>query len=81
LDGEPPELDQPRLLRMQFQAELRQALPEFLQKSLRFRSALETHHQIVGIPDDNDIAPGHFLAPGFDPQVEYVMQVDVRKQR
>jgi hypothetical protein len=66
---------------MQFQAELRQAFPEFLQESLRFRSALETHHQIIGIPDDNDIATGHFLAPGSDPQVEHVMQVDVRKQR
>src|SRR5258708_7306952 len=44
LDGEPPELDQPCLLRMQFQAELRQAVPEFFQKTLRLRSALETHH-------------------------------------
>src|ERR1700694_31653 len=49
--GEPPELDQPRLLRVQFQAELRQALPEFFQESLRLRSAFEAHHQIVGIAD------------------------------
>jgi hypothetical protein len=41
----------------------------------------EAHHQIVGIPDDNDIALSDFLAPGFDPQVEHVVQVDVRKQR
>src|SRR5712692_4792901 len=39
LGGEPPELDQPCLLRMQFQAELRQTLPEFLQESLCFRPA------------------------------------------
>jgi hypothetical protein len=81
LGGEPPELDQPRLLRVQLQAELRQALLEFSQESLRLRSALETHHQIVGVPDDNTIALRHSLAPGFDPQVEYVMQVDVRQQR
>ena len=79
--GEPPEPDQPCLLRMQFQAELRQALPEFFQESFGLRSAFETHHQIVSIPDDNDIALSHFLAPGFGPQVEYVMQVDVRQQR
>src|SRR6266446_1620242 len=46
LSGEPPKLDQPRLLRVQFQAELRQALPEFFQKSLRLCSALEAHHQV-----------------------------------
>ena len=79
--GEPPKLDQPSLFRVQFQAELRQALPEFLQETLGLRPALEAHHQIVGIPDDDDIAPSHFLAPGFDPQVEHLMQVDVRQQR
>ena len=31
---------------MQFQAELRQTLPEFLQESLRLRSAFETHHKV-----------------------------------
>ena len=81
LCGEPPKLDQSRLLRMQFQTKLRQAFPEFFQELFRLRSALEAHHQIVGIPDDNDIAPSHFPALGFDPQIEYVMQVDVRQQR
>jgi hypothetical protein len=43
---------------MQFQAELRQALPEFFQKSLRLRPALEAHHQIVGIPSSSRWASG-----------------------
>jgi hypothetical protein len=30
LGGEPPELDQPRLLRVQLQTKLRQAFPKFL---------------------------------------------------
>ena len=65
--GKLPELDQPRLFRMQFQTELRQTLPKFLQKPLGFRSVFEAHHQIVGVSDDNHVALGHFLAPGFYP--------------
>src|SRR5215472_6655653 len=34
-----------------------------------------------GITDDDYVAPCHFLAPGFYPQVEYVMQIDVSQQR
>jgi hypothetical protein len=37
--GEPPKLDQPRFFRVQFQAELRQALPEFFQKALCLRAS------------------------------------------
>jgi hypothetical protein len=65
--GEPPKLDQPGLFRIEFQTELRQAFPEFFQKSLRLGSVFEAHHQIVGIPDDNHIALSHFPAPDLDP--------------
>jgi hypothetical protein len=34
LNGELPKLDQPRLLRMQFQAELGQALQEYFEESV-----------------------------------------------
>jgi len=44
-------------------------------QSLRLRSVLETHHEIVGVPDNNAVALRHLLAPGFNPQVENVMQV------
>jgi hypothetical protein len=36
---------------------------------------------IVGIPDDNDVAGGHGLAPGVHPAVEDVVQVHVGEQR
>ena len=52
-----------------------------LQESLCLCPVFETHHQIVGIPGDNDVAPRHFLAPGFYPQVEDVVQIDIRQQR
>jgi hypothetical protein len=51
------------------------------QETLGVRPVLETHHQIIGITDDNHVALRHFLAPGFDPQIEDVMQIDIRKQR
>jgi hypothetical protein len=34
-----------------------------LQESLGFRSVFETHHQIIGITDDDHIARSLFLAP------------------
>jgi hypothetical protein len=42
---------------------------------------LRSWRTIVGVADDNHVALRHFLAPGFDPQIEDVMQIDIRKQR
>src|ERR1700740_2888267 len=42
-----PELDQPRLFRMQFQTELCQTLPKHCEETLSFRPAFETHYKIV----------------------------------
>ena len=81
LFGKPPELDQSRLLRMQFQTELRQTFSKLFEETLGFRPAFEAHHKIVGVADDNDLAPSHFLAPNFYPQIENVMQVHVGEQR
>src|SRR5450631_3134786 len=81
LSGEPPKLDQSRLLGMSFEAELREPFPELFQESLRLHSAFEAHHQIIGVSDDCDIALRDFPAPDFDPQVEHIVQVDVRNQR
>jgi hypothetical protein len=38
------------------------------------------YHKIIGIPDDNDVIACHFLAPGFYPEIENVMQVHVSEQ-
>jgi len=42
LFGEPPELDPARLIWMEFQPKLPQPFPEILQKTVCFRSVLET---------------------------------------
>ena len=53
LFGEPPELDQSRLLRMQLQAELRQTFSKFLEETLGFRTAFEAHHKVSRAGDSH----------------------------
>jgi hypothetical protein len=60
-DGEPPELDQTRLVRVQFQTEPYQPFPKLRQEPLGVGSILKAHHKIIGITDDDDIAPCDFL--------------------
>ena len=52
---------------MEFQTELRQTFLKLSPEPFGFRSVLKTHHKIVGVTDDNHVALGHFLAPGFHP--------------
>jgi hypothetical protein len=54
--GEPPEFDQSRLVRMQFQAEPDEPFPKLLKETLGVGPVLKAHHKIVGIPDDNYVA-------------------------
>ena len=59
----PAELDQPRLVRMKLQPELRQPFPEFPEKPLGLGPVLESHHKIVGVADHDQLAFRHFLPP------------------
>jgi len=76
-----PELDQPGLFRVEFQAELRQPILELFKEAHCFGSMLEAHHKIVGIANDDDIARCHFPAPGIRPKVEHVVEIHVGEQR
>ena len=62
-----PELDQPGLFRVEFQAELCQPFLELFKEPHCFGSMLEAHHKIVSIANDDDIAGRHFPAPGIRP--------------
>src|SRR6266699_3650232 len=79
--GKPPELNPARLVWVQFQPELPQSFPQVSQKTIGISQMLETENIIVGVPDDNDIASRALPAPDVHPQVEHVMQIDVREQR
>ena len=79
--GIAPELNQPGLLRVEFQAELRQPLLEVLKEPHGIGSLLEAHHKIVGITNDDDIALCRFPAPDNRPQVEHIVEIHVGDQR
>ena len=81
LGGEPPELDQPRLLRMQRKTELRETLFQVAQESFGILAVLKAQHEIIGVPNDDDIALGIPFPPLLHPEVEGVVQIHVREQR
>src|SRR5580693_5088642 len=78
---ESPKLDHPRFLRVQFQSELPHPLPQLLQECFRVLPMLKPQHGIIGVPD-HDHAPARPLPPPLvHPQIEDIMQIDVRQQR
>ena len=81
LGGKPPQLDQPRLLSMQFQAELREPVAELREEPLGVISMLEARHVVVGKPHENDIPARVPTPPLVGPQVKDIVEVDVREQR
>src|SRR5437879_6838079 len=54
--GEPPEFDQSRLVRMQFQSEPYQPFPKLTQEPLGVGPVLKSYHKLVGIPHANHAA-------------------------
>src|SRR5216683_2133199 len=78
--GEPPELDQPRLARVQIQPELREPLAEIVQEPACILVILETHDEVVCETHDDDIPARNMTPPPVGPQVEDIMEVNVRQQ-
>ena len=76
----PAELDEARLLRMQLQGELPESLPQALQELLGIRAVLEPNDEVIGPASDDHVSSRVPLPPLLDPQVEDVMEVDVRQQ-
>ena len=81
LGGEPPELDQARLLGVQLQAELREPVAKIRPEPLGVVPMLEPHHEVVSEPHDDHVTARVPPPPLVGPQVEDVVQVDVRQQR
>jgi hypothetical protein len=42
---------------------------------------LETHDDVVGVPDHDHVARGLAPSPARGPEVENVVEIDVREQR
>jgi len=77
--GVAPELDEPRLVGMQLQVELRKPLSKVAEELLGVRLVLEPGDKVVGEPHDDHVTVGVPPPPLPDPSVEDVVEVDVRK--
>ena len=76
-----PELDEPGLIRVEFQTELCQPFLELFEELHGIGTLLEAHHKIVCIANDDDVALSDSPAPDIYPQVEDVVQIHVSEQR
>src|SRR5215472_16072664 len=81
LFGKPPEFEPARLIWMKLQSELLQPFPKISQKSVCIGLVLEAQDTIIRITDDHHLALRPFLAPDVHPEVETVVQINVREQR
>src|SRR5882762_2557594 len=74
-------LQKSRLLGMQFQVELPHSFRKFRSELIGIRFAVESHHDVIREAHDDDITVCPLLTPRLDPQVEYVMKIDVCQKR
>src|SRR5262249_54094435 len=74
-------LDQAGLVRVQRQRELFQPLVHRVPAAWGVTFMLETDDNVVGVPHDDHVARGLVPSPALGPEIEHVMQVDVREQR
>src|SRR5229473_2666 len=81
VDRERTKLQQPRFLGMQFQVELPHSLGKSRPKLIGIRFAVKSNHDVIGKSHHDQIAVRMLLTPRLDPQVEYVMKIDVRQKR
>src|SRR4029453_671764 len=79
--GMPPELDQPGLLRVQLQPELREPAAQPGPEPLSVLPVLEPDDEIVSETHDDHITARVPLPPPVGPQVQDVVQVHAGEQR
>src|SRR5882672_3147851 len=75
------ELQKSRFLGMQLQVELSHSFRKFRPKLIGIRFAVEAHHDVVRESHHDQIAVRALLTPCLDPQIEYVMKIDVGQKR
>ena len=74
-------LQQPRFLGMQFELELAESFRQFSPEQFNTRLHLKSHHDVIGETHDDHVALRALPTPGLDPQVEDIVEIDVRQQR
>ena len=79
--GVAPELDEPGLVGMQLQVELRASLTKIGEELHGITVLLEPDNEVISEPHDDHVAVGMPTPPLPDPPVEHVVEIDVREQR
>jgi hypothetical protein len=72
------ELEEPRLFRVQLQLELLHSFHQFRPEPFGLVFELESNHDVVGITHHDHIAVRPLLTPCLNPEIEDVMEVDIR---
>jgi hypothetical protein len=75
------ELDQAGLVRVQRQRELPQPFVHRVSKAASVALMLEAHDCVIGVPDHDHVARGLAPSPALGPEIENVVEIDVREQR
>jgi hypothetical protein len=70
--------DDARLVGMQLQPKLRESLAQFRQKPLCFMTMLESRNKIISEANEDYISVRLLLSPSLDPEIEYIIEVNVR---
>src|SRR5205814_8493351 len=80
LFGKPTELNPARFVRMQFQSKLSQTLPKVLQEVICVRLELKSCDGVIRETDDYHLALRILPAPDVHPEIESVVQVNIREE-
>src|SRR5712664_1573458 len=75
------ELQKSRFLGMQLQVELPHSFGKFRPKLIGIRFAVKSNHDVISKSHHDQIAVRTLLTPRLDPQVAYVVKIDVREKR
>src|SRR5437867_539620 len=75
------ELDEPRLVGVQRQPELREPLAQLGEEPLGLLPMLESHDEVVREAHQHHISVRLLRPPPLDPEIEHVVQIDVGQQR
>jgi hypothetical protein len=65
---------------MQLQTKLLKSLPKFRKEPLSFPTMLESHDEIIRPAHHDHITSRLLLPPSLNPQVQYIVEIEVRQQ-
>src|SRR5882724_15104 len=81
LDRERSKFQKSRFLGMQFQVELPHAFGKFRPKLVGIRFVPKSNHDVIRKSHHDHVTVRSLLSPCLDPQVEYIMKIDVMPPR